>query len=79
MSSGDPPITLRIATALDRASVARLAGRDTQPLPDDPVLVAERGGEVQAAVSLRTGWVVADPFRRTAELVALLRIARSAA
>jgi hypothetical protein len=28
---------------------------------------------VEAALSLRTGEVVADPFRRTAELVELLR------
>jgi hypothetical protein len=78
MSAGDSPITLRIATALDTPAIARVAARDTRPLPAGPVLVAERGGEVQAALSLRTGWVVADPFRRTAELVALLRLAGSA-
>jgi hypothetical protein len=35
--------------------------------------VAERGGTVDAAVSLCTGDVVADPFRRTTEISALLR------
>jgi hypothetical protein len=79
MSSNDCPITIRAATALDRAAIMRIAQRDTRGLPPEPVLVAERAGEVQAALSLRTGGIVADPFRRTAELVALLRLAGSCA
>jgi hypothetical protein len=36
-------------------------------------LVAEVGGEVRAALSLRDGAVVADPFHPTAALAELLR------
>ena len=47
---------------------------DTRPLPPGPHLVAERGGRVEAAISLRTGELVANPFARTAELCELLRL-----
>ena len=46
-----------------------------RPLVGD-ILVAERDGEIAAAFSLTSGAHVADPFRPTAELVALLRTAR---
>lgn len=73
-------IRIRAASAKDMASVARVAGRDTRPLPAEPVLVAEVGSDVRAAISLADGTVVADPFHRTAELVEMLRIrARGAA
>jgi hypothetical protein len=67
------PVTIRLADDADRAAIERLAGRDSRPAPDGPLLVAERGGTVEAAISVRTGEVVADPFRRTAEAVELLR------
>jgi hypothetical protein len=38
-----------------------------------PHLIAAREGRVDAALSLASGEVVSDPFRRTAELVELLR------
>ena len=41
--------------------------------PPGPHLVAERGGRIEAAISLATGVLVADPFLRTAELCELLR------
>src|SRR5688572_19217965 len=73
-------IRIRAARAEDIASVARVASRDTRPLPTQPLLVAEVGSDVRAAISLADGSVIADPFHRTAELVEMLRIrARGAA
>jgi hypothetical protein len=67
------PVTLRLATDSDDAALERLAQRDCRPLPPGPHLVAERDGRIEAATSLATGELVADPFRRTAELCELLR------
>jgi hypothetical protein len=67
------PVTLRLAEAPDRTALDRLAQRDCRPLPPGPHLVAEREGRIEAAVSLASGELVADPFRRTAELCELLR------
>ena len=55
------------------AALERLAGLDSRPLPPGPHLVAERDGRTDAALSLSTGELIADPFRRTAELRELLR------
>jgi hypothetical protein len=74
----DTDITIRAAEAADAPRIARLAGRDTADTPAEPVLVAEVAGAMRAAISLQDGQVVADPFHRTAELVAMLRIRASA-
>ena len=39
-----------------------------------PFLVAELSGEIVAAMSLATGAIVANPFRRTLEASDLLRL-----
>jgi hypothetical protein len=67
------PLTLRIADDGDGAALRRLAELDSRPLPPGPHLVAEREGQIDAALSLSCGDTVADPFRRTAELCELLR------
>ena len=67
-------IRIRVAHEGDLAAVTRIAGRDTSQPPAWPILIAEVGSEVRAAISLTDGEVVADPFHRTAELVAMLRI-----
>jgi hypothetical protein len=67
------PVTIRLARIDDDLGIARVAGRDSRPIPPAPRLVAERDGAIDAVLSLRTGELVADPFRRTAELVELLR------
>lgn len=66
-------ITIRFAYPDDAAALRRLAALDSQPLPPGPLLVAEIAGELWAAVSV-TGAprAIADPFRYTSELVALL-------
>ena len=66
------PVTLRLANAGDAAALERVAQRDSAPLPPAPHLVALREGRIDAAISLATGVVVADPFRPTADLCELL-------
>lgn len=70
-------VVIRTATALDQADLARLAALDTAPLPTGRVLLAEVDDEVQAAVEVATGHVVADPFRHTADVAELLRLRAS--
>jgi hypothetical protein len=67
------PVTLRLANSGDAPALARVAQRDSAPLPSGPHLVALREGRIDAAISLATGAVVADPFRPTADLCELLR------
>jgi hypothetical protein len=66
-------ITLRLATADDADTLRRLAQLESRRLTDGPHLVAARDGVVEAALCLQTGELIADPFRRTAELGSLLR------
>ena len=73
------PVTLRLAEPGDEIAIARLAERDSRAAPAAPRLVAERRGRLEAAISLTSGEAVADPFVRTAELIELLRRARSRA
>ena len=65
-------VTIRAATADDRAELERLAGLDSTRLPAGPMLVAEVGDEFRAAYSVSERRAIANPFRRTAELVELL-------
>lgn len=66
----------RFAQATDAAELERLARLDSARPLEGPVLVAEMAGKIKAAVSLDTGRHVADPFERTAELVAVLDVWR---
>jgi hypothetical protein len=73
----DQLLTMRMAVAIDAAALRRLARLDsTRPLAGR-VLLAELDGTPVAAISLHTGAVVADPFRRTAEAVRMLKMRRS--
>lgn len=73
MTTSADTVTIRPAGPSDGAALDRLAALDSSmPLRGD-VLVAESDGRVAAALSLRTGRVVSDPFLPTADLVALLR------
>ncbi|MDQ3759911.1 MAG: hypothetical protein M3331_08235 [Actinomycetota bacterium] len=67
-------ITIRTARTEDMSEIARVAGRDTHELPMQPLLVAQVGEDVRAAISLKDGAFVADPFHRTSELVQMLKI-----
>jgi hypothetical protein len=67
-------VLMRRATADDTARVRTLARLDDRRMPPGPFLVAEAGGEIVAARSLSSGAVVADPFRLTSDIVAMLRL-----
>src|SRR4051794_36215299 len=68
-------ITIRSASRSDRDQLGRLAHLDSQrPLADGPVLLAEIGDQVVAAIDVKTSRTIADPFRPTADVVDLLRL-----
>jgi hypothetical protein len=66
-------ITLRLATPDDVPALQRLAQLESRPPDAGPHLVAVRDGVVEAALCLQSGELIADPFKRTAELCCLLR------
>jgi hypothetical protein len=66
-------ITIRPGYADDERALNRLAALDSASVPPAPLVLAEVDGHLSAALSLRDGSVIADPFRPTADLVALLR------
>ena len=66
------PVLMRRGRTTDAPRLSALARLDDRRLPDGPYLVAEVSGEIVAALSLPTGAVVADPFRHTADAVAML-------
>jgi hypothetical protein len=67
------PLVVRRATAADAPALVDLAALDSaRPLAGD-VVVAEADGALVAAVS-RDGRAVADPFLRTADVVAMLKL-----
>jgi hypothetical protein len=66
-------IEIRPATPADAEQLERLRQLDSHPPLDDVALVAEAEGMALAAISA-DGEVIADPFRRTAEVVELLRL-----
>ena len=67
-----PTVTIRAARGSDGFALRRLAELDSREVPAGDLLVAETGDEVVAALSLETGARIADPFRRTADVVDLL-------
>jgi len=71
-----PEVRIRQATSRDAFALRRLAALDDRPSLKGDVLVAEEAGELRAALSLRDGRVVANPFARTADLVDMLRMHR---
>jgi hypothetical protein len=69
------PFELRPATEADLPALRGVAGRDSQTLPDGPLLLAEVAGTVIAAIGLENRRVVADPFWPTARAVDALQAA----
>jgi hypothetical protein len=78
MSNPTQTIALRTAQPSNGPALNRLATLDSAKTPAGQALLAEVDGELRAAVSLETGQAVADPFRPTADLVALLAVAATA-
>jgi hypothetical protein len=67
-------ITIRPAVADDARALATLAQLDSAKVPPGPILLALVGGRARAAISLRDGSTIADPFERTAAIVELLSV-----
>jgi hypothetical protein len=71
------PVVIRLATERDRRALERLAQLDSARPPADEVLLGEVLGRPVAALSLRDGDVIADPFLPTSHIVELLRLRAS--
>ncbi len=71
-----PAITIRRidVTGDDQAALVRLADLDSHNRLEGPALGAEVDGRLLAAMSIETGEVIADPFSRTSELRAMLKL-----
>jgi hypothetical protein len=67
-------VVIRPARGSDGAVLRRLAELDSARVPTGEVLIAETDGAVVAAHAPATGATIADPFRRTADVVELLEM-----
>jgi hypothetical protein len=67
-------VSIRRSTGADGEALARLAQLDGAAPPRGDYLLAEEDGTLRAAVSLAGGRPVADPFHRTADLLAMLEL-----
>ena len=68
------PVLLRLSSVRDDEALTRLAALEGRPAPKGQHVVAEVGGVVVAALPLGAGPAIADPFRRTAQLMPLLEL-----
>jgi hypothetical protein len=66
-------VMIRWARPDDLPALQYVAALDSRALPAGPLLVAVVDGEIWAAMATIDGQMVADPFRRTLDLVGLLR------
>jgi hypothetical protein len=66
-------LTIRMAGPADAPALRRLAQLDSAPPPEQvPTLVAAADGQLCAAIPLSGGAAIANPFRRTEVIVAML-------
>jgi hypothetical protein len=70
----DPGLTVRALEARDIGQVRLLAALEGRHYPNGPVLVGEVNDEVVAALPLDGEPPLADPFRRSQHVVALLEL-----
>jgi hypothetical protein len=68
----DAPVLIRRAAAADAPAIERLSALDEQELPGGERLIALLGGRPVAAVEVRSGATIADPFTPTSGIVELL-------
>ena len=66
------PVVSRRAAAPDEPALERLAALDERELPRGERLIALLAGRPVAAVEVRSGFTVADPFVSTGAIVELL-------
>lgn len=69
-----PTVLIRAARGSDGGALRRIAALDSALVPGGDLLVAEADGSLVAAYSPETGSAIADPFRPTADVVALLAL-----
>jgi hypothetical protein len=69
-----PTVLIRAARGSDGDALDRLAALDSARIPTGELIVAEADGALVAAHAPATGATIADPFRRTAEVVELLQL-----
>jgi hypothetical protein len=69
-----PSVVMRAARGSDGDELRRLARLDSKPAPRGEVLVAEVDGAIEAAIGLDDGSVIANPFKPTSGLIALLEL-----
>ena len=68
-------ITIRLSDPSDEEALRRLAALDSARLPSErPLLVGEVDQELWAALDVMGATLIADPFRRTAEVADLLQL-----
>ena len=72
-AASEATVVIRRAAPIDEADITRLAElEDHAPLPAGERLIGELEGRVVAALDMRSGTVVADPFVPTRGIVELL-------
>jgi hypothetical protein len=68
-------LKLRDATDADSAALLRLARLDSRGRPPaGRLILAEDRGELVAAIAVESGAAIADPFKPTAAIVAMLEV-----
>jgi hypothetical protein len=67
-------LRIRAAVDADSVSILHVARLDSSRPPVGTILVAEDAGEIVAAIAVEDGATVANPFRVTAPVVAVLRL-----
>jgi len=69
---------IRLAGDADETALERIAQLDSARALEHPILIGEIDGRVAAALDLDTGRAISDPFVRTANLRAHLRVRAAA-
>jgi len=67
-------VVLRLSRVQDEVGLDTLGRLEGRPVSAGSYVVAEIGGDVVAALPLRPGAPLADPFRPTADLLPLLEL-----
>ena len=69
-----PSVLIRAARGSDGAALRNLAALDSSDVLAGRLLLAETDGDLVAAIDQESGVHIADPFRPTADVVALLKL-----
>ena len=71
---GYDSVAVRLARPEDESAIRRIALLDGKKAPEGRLLVAEADREIIAALAIAGGHAVADPFRWTSDVVALMEM-----